>query len=349
MCVVAIASPVLAQLDAPSAPTTKNAAAEFGEWQGPLPVNNERPLQAIFLHLPAQNPDVLSRGETRLGVQLDIANDLLIPKAGLNGATVIEDFETQRLKVAWRKGFGRDMEYGVGANLTARNGGFLDGGIEAIHKIFDTEGDGFDHGGLKREDFPRDRSILSFQNAVGQGVTEGKAFGLGDTTLWVKKQLSRNEKFSSAVSVALKLPTGSENHITGSGGFDAGVAVDARYRVARRVALFGNLGVAKYGNSSIPGAAGNGFWGAMGYEWKAGRRDSLIGQINYEKRAVTTDNAFADKRPVVGSFGYKKQLNDKSAYWLAIGENGDIRNYNLPKLFNIGPDITLSFGYEFKR
>ena len=318
------------------------------EWQGPLPVENERPFQSIFLHLPAQNPDVLKRGQTRYGVQLDIANDLLIPLVGPNGATVVEDFETQRLKVSWSKGFGRGLEYGVGTNLTARNGGFLDSTIEAVHNVFDTEGDGFDHGGLKRENIPRNRSLLSFQNAAGQGVNQGNAFGLGDTTLWLKKQISQNRKFSSAASVALKLPTGSESKILGSGSFDGGVAVDARYAIARKFALFGNLGIAKYGNSSIPGAANNGAWGAVGYEWKIGRRDSIIGQINYQKRAVTTDNAFADRRPVIGSFGYKKQVSPNRAYWLAIGENGDLRNYKLPEIFNIGPDIALSFGYEFK-
>ena len=281
-------------------------------------------------------------------MQLDIANNLLIPVTGPNGASVTEDFETQRLKVSWSKGFGRDMEYGIGANLTARNGGFLDSTVEVVHKLFNTRGDGFSSP-VGRDNLPRGRSILAFQNAAGQGINEGSAFGLGDTKLWLKKQLSRNNKFSSAATIALKLPTGSEGHVTGSGGFDAGVSLDARYAIARKFALFGNLGAAKYGNSSIPGAEDNGFWGAVGYEWKVGRRDSVVGQINYAKSAVTTNNEFADRRPVIASIGYKKQLNQKSAYWLAIGENGDYRNYKTPWLFNIGPDVTLSFGYEFKR
>ena len=52
------------------------------DWQGPLPVENERPLQSLFLHFSAENPDVLPRGAKRLGLQLDIANNLLIPTPG---------------------------------------------------------------------------------------------------------------------------------------------------------------------------------------------------------------------------------------------------------------------------
>ena len=176
---VLLAFPAAAQTDAAQ-------PAVQSEWQGPLPVENERPFQAIFLHMPAQNPDVLARGATRLGIQLDIANDLLIPFNGPNGASVTEDFETQRLKVSWSKGFGRDMEYGIGANLTARNGGFLDSTVEVVHKLFNTRGDGFSSP-VGRNNLPRGRSILAFQNAAGQGINEGSAFGLGDTKLWLKE------------------------------------------------------------------------------------------------------------------------------------------------------------------
>lgn len=328
---------------------TPKATAPWGDnWQGPLSLENERPFQAIFLRLPAQNPDVLSRGRSRLGLQVDVANDLLIPKTGANGARVTEDFETQRLKVSWSKGFGRGLEGGIGSNLTARNGGFLDSTVELVHKLFNTEGIS-KSARIGRENIPQGRSILAFIDASGKGINEGNAFGLGDTTVWLKKQISRKRTLSTSASVALKLPTGKEGAILGSGSFDAGISFDARYRLARRFALFGNIGGAKYGNSDIPGAANNGFWGAVGYEWKVGHRDSVIGQINYQNRGVTTDNEFADRRPVIASLGYKKKLNDKHAYWLAIGENGDYRNYKWPALFNIGPDVTLSFGYEFRR
>lgn len=347
-----------AQNEATPAPTAAGNAVEasatalettkpLDEWRGPLPLENERPFQALFLHLPPQNPDALPRGTARLSLQLDIANHFLIPIPAPSGAGVTEDFETQRLKVTWRKGLGRDLELGVNTNLTARNGGFLDSTVDLVHDLFNTRGDGFSSP-VGRNNIPRGRSIFAYRNAAGQGFTRGSAFGLGDTTVWVKKQLSKG-KLSSAASVALKAPTGSESDILGSGGFDGGLTLDARYQFARKWAAFGSVGAAKYGNSFIPGAENSGLWGTIGYEWRVGRRESVIGQINYAKRSVTTGNAFADRTHTIASIGYKKQLSAKSAYWFAIGENGDYGNYKYPALFNIGPDVTLSFGYDFMR
>ncbi len=316
-------------------------------WQGPLPVENERPLQAMFLHFPQENPDVLPRGARRLGLQLDIANDLLLPAPGPNGEIVSEDFETQRLKVAWRRGLGRDLEWGLGTNITARNGGMLDAPIEIYHKLLGLAGTGPDNP-LGRDNVARGRSVFLFQNALGQGVNQGSAFGLGDTKIWLKKQLSRG-KFSSAARIAFKLPTGSEGKLIGSGGFDGGVALDARYQFARQWAVFGNVGAAKYGNTSIPGAQKSGLQGGMGFEWRLSQRASVIAQMDAAKRVVTTGNPFADGTPVIGSIGYKRQVGPRGAYWISISENGDYHNYNAPFFGNIAPDFTMSFGYEWRK
>ena len=203
---------------------------------------------------------------------------------------------------------GRDLEIGVGTNITARNGGILDGPIEFYHQLLGLEGKGPDNP-IGRDNVPRNRSIFAFQNALGQGVNEGSAFGIGDTKIWLKKQLSRGQ-FSSAARVALKVPTGSEGKLISSGGFDGGIALDARYQFARKWAVFGNVGAAKYGNTSIPGAQGSGLQGGMGFEWRVGKRESIIAQMDAAKRTVTTGNPFADRTPVIGSIGYKKQVGE---------------------------------------
>lgn len=327
--------------------TTKADTAVQNLWQGPLAVENERPFQALFLHFAQENPDVLPRGAKRFGMQLDIANNLLIPTPGSNGEIVTEDFETQRLKISWRRGLGHKIELGLGTNLTARNGGFLDAPIEWYHNLLGLAGTGVDNP-VGRDNIPRGRSSFMFQNALGQGVNEGSAFGLGDSRIWMKKQLSQG-RFSSAARVALKLPTGSESRLLGSGSFDSGVALDMRYQFAHRWALFGNVGAAKYGSSSIPGAAKSGVQGGLGFEWRIGRRESIVAQMDAARRAVTTGNPIADRTPIIGSIGFKKQISESRAYWVSISENGDFHNYNAPFFGNIAPDFTLSLGYEWCR
>lgn len=338
LAVVVCLSPVLAQ--------NEKAASAQSDWQGPLPVENERPLQVMFLHFSAENPDVLPRGAKRFGMQLDVANNLLLPVPGPGGEIVAEDFETQRLKVSWRHGLGGDWEWGIGTNLTARNGGVFDAPIELYHQLLGLAGTGPDNP-IGRDSVPRGRSVFLFQNALGQGVNQGSAFGIGDSRIWLKKQLSRGP-FASAARVALKVPTGSESKLIGSGGFDGGVALDARYQFAPKWAVFGTVGAAKYGNTSIPGAQNSGLQGGLGFEWRIRKNESIIAQMDAAERVVTTGNPFADGTPIIGSIGYKRKVGERGAYWISLSENGDYHNYNAPFFGNIAPDFAFSFGYEWR-
>ena len=321
------------------------AARAQSQWNGPLPAENARPLNQIFLHLPPTNPDVLAKNQSALGVQLDIANNLLIP-AATAGASVEEDFGTQRLMLNYRRGLGRDLETRLDAQLVARNGGVLDGFIQNYHDLFGLEGNGEDVP-FGRGNIAKGRSVFAFSDASGRGVNEGDAFGLGDTTLSLQRQLSRG-KFASAARLGIKLPTGSGSKILGSGGFDGGLGLDARYQFARNWSLFGSAGVYVYGGADVPGAKNSGLSGGLGLERRVGKGQSIVAQIDAQSRVVTTGNAFADRTPVIASVGYKRQWKS-GALWAFFSENGDYTNYNAPFFGNIAPDLTFRFGYEFRR
>ena len=321
------------------------AARAQSAWNGPLPAENSRPLNQIFLHLPPQNPDVLNRNQSALGVQLDIANDLLIP-AATAGGSVEEDFETQRLMLNYRRGLGREFEARLDTQLIARNGGILDGGIQGYHDLFGILGNGDDNP-VGRGGRSQGRSVFAFSDANGRGIDQGNAFGLGDTTLSLSRQISRG-KLASAARLGVKLPTGNGNKILGSGGFDGGLGLDARYAFARNWALFGSAGAYTYGGADIPDAKNDGLSGGLGFERRVGKGQSIIAQIDAQSRVVTTGNAFADRTPVIASVGYKRQWNS-GALWAFFSENGDYTNYHAPFFGNVAPDLTLRFGYEFRR
>ena len=323
------------------------AAHAQSDWRGPLPLENERPLQSAFLHFPARNPDILERNHTQWNAQLDIANDLLLPDNGPQGQSVREDFETQRLKLSYTRGLGHKLEFGAQTNLTARNGGFLDAPIEAYHRLLGIAGNGRDNP-VGRDNIPNNRAIFSFNDANGNMIDKGSAFGIGDTDLWLQRQLS-DAKFASSVRVGFKLPTGSGSKIIGSGGFDGGVIFDARYQFAPKVALFASAGGAIFGASDIPNARGSGVQGGLGFEWKRSSRASIVAQIDAATRNVTTGNPFADRTPVIGSIGYKHDVGRNSSYWFSLSENGDYHNYHAPFFGNIAPDANFAFGYQWRR
>ena len=315
------------------------------QWNGPLPAENARPLQSVFLHLRPDNPDVLAPKQSALGIQLDIANDLLIPKPDAGGV-VEEDFETQRLLVFYRRGLGRRLEARLDTQIIARNGGILDGFIQGYHDILGINGNGQDNP-VGRGNRAKGRAVLAFQNANGTGISGGRAFGLGDTTLSLSRQLAAG-RFAAAARGAVKLPTGSGGKVLGSGGFDGGLGVDARFQFARNWALFGNAGAYLYGGADVPDAKKHGLSGGLGLERRVGKGQSVVAQINADSRVVSTGNSFADRAPVVASVGYKRQWQS-GALWAFFSENGDYTNYNAPFFGNIAPDLTFRVGYEFRR
>ncbi|WP_157947653.1 DUF3187 family protein [Abditibacterium utsteinense] len=314
-------------------------------WRGPLPVENQRPYQAVFLHLPAQNPDVLTKNEAKIGVQFDVANNLLIPNIS-GGASVREDFETGRGKIEFQRGIGKGLEIGASTQYFVRDGGSLDNAISFYHHLLGISGDGPDNP-EGRDNIARNQDRLFFQDAQGNGIDVGGANGLGDTTLNLKRQLRAGD-FASALRVALKVPTGSERKVFGSGGFDAGIGLDARRTLAPNLALFGNVAALAFGNSDLPNTKSSGAQGGLGLEYK-GKRASVVAQIDAQSRTLTTGNSFADRTPVLASVGYKRDVGQNKRLWASFSENGDYHNFKAPFFGNIGPDFTLSLGFEVRR
>lgn len=309
-------------------------------------MENGRPYQATFLHLPAQNPDVLLRNKSQFGLQFDIANNLLIPSVS-NGSVVHEDFETGRAKVEFRRGLGRGLELGVATQYFVRDGGSLDNLISFYHRLLGIKGDGEDNP-QGRDNVARNQDLLFFKDANGNVIKVGGGSGFGDTTLSVKRQLSQG-KFASAARLGFKLPTGSSGRVFGSGGFDFGMGLDARYAFTNNLALFGNVAAHKYGGSDLPNTKASGAQGGLGLEWKAGKNSSIVAQIDAQTRTITTGNRFADGTPVLASLGYKRRVSENKTLWASFSENGDYHNFKAPFFGNIGPDFTLSAGLELRR
>lgn len=359
-CALAVFCPaVLAQQEpvaGPADPSPEPAAqvAEPGSARqpfaarGPLPIRNSRPFNLLFLQFAPQDAGVLSPGEKALGLQLDIINNLLAPAVGGNGATVIEDNEMQRLQFSWRQGIGKRTEAQFVLPVLARNGGILDGPISAYHKLLGLDGNGEDNP-IGRDSLPRGRSVLFYQNATGQTVSAGNAFGLGDASFFLKHQLSSGKRSALALRAGLKVPTGSEKKYLGSGGFDAGFSLDGQYALGRHFNLYGSLGAAALGSADLlPGAGKSTVQGSLALEWTR-KRSSIIAQVDANSRVLTTGNSFADGTQSTVTVGYKRQLSRDRTFYASFSENGDYHNYNVPALGNVGPDFTLTFGMEWRR
>lgn len=316
---------------------------------GPIPVRNRRPYNLLFLQFTPESGDILRRHSERFDLQLDVANNLLIPSLS-NGARVIEDNEVQRLGFTWRRGIGHGVEIGVDTALLWRNGGFMDPLLSGYHSLFGLEGNGPDNP-AGQDAYPQNRSILLIQDAQGHTlVDQGNAFGLGETTLTVKTRLIPAQRRSAlALRFALKLPTGNPNLLLGSGSVDAGLSLDGRYSLGRDIVLYANAGGTLMGSAvRVPGAQPSMFQAFAGIEYHPNHRDSFLLQIDGNSLAVRTGNSFADRVGTTATFGYKRLLDRSHLLTLAFSENGDIHNYTLPYFSNIGPDFTVTANLQWR-
>jgi len=317
---------------------------------GPVPVRNRRPYNLLFLQFTPETGDILLRRAERFDLQLDVANNLLIPSPS-SGATVVEDNEVQRLGVTWRRGIGHGTEVGVESALLWRNGGFIDPLLSGYHSLFGFQGDGPDNP-AGRDAYSQYRSLLLLQDAQGNTlVHQGNAFGLGETTMTVKHRLiPANRRSALALRFGLKLPTGNTTQLLGSGSVDAGLSFDLRYSLRREIVLYANAGGILMGKAvRVPGAQSSMAQGFLGIEYHPNSRDSYLLQLDANSLAVRTGNSFADKVGSTATFGYKRLLDRSRILSLSFSENGDIHNYALPYFSNIAPDFTVTANLEWRR
>jgi len=316
--------------------------------RGPIPLRDMRPYSLLFLQFLPEAPDVLPRRSSRYGLQIDVANNLLIPSPA-GGATVVEDNEYQRLSFSWRRGLGGQTEFGLFVPILWRDGGFLDSIISAYHRLVGIPANA-DDDPAGRDHWPQFRSILEIVDTHGNVlVDKGNGFGFGDTSLTLKRSLMPATRRSAvAARFGLKLPTGNPTLLLGSGNVDAGLSLDGRYSVGRDLTVYAQFAGVLMGHAGrVPGAQPSMWQAFYGFEYHPNRRDSFVIQVDGNSLAVRTGNHFADSGDVTATFAYRRLLDARHTLFLSYSENGDIHNYTLPGFSNIGPDITFSAGIEW--
>jgi hypothetical protein len=317
------------------------------QFQGPADLRNQRPYQLLFFAFSPESAVSLPKDDTHLSAQLDIGNDLLIPFPS-KGATVVEDTETQRLAVKERRGLANGWEYSISVPVIARNGGFLDKIVETYHQLI-----GLTHPTQDvitgRHDIPLYQSKLLVVNNDGRTLVDaGSAFGIGDLSGTVKRTLYKSRWDSYALRGGVKLPTGNAGSLIGSGGADIGIDLDADVALTHRICLFTNLSHVwlqkdtQLGNLTAPDI----YRYVFSVEYYANSRSSWLIQDDIGQAAIRTGNTFADNLQTTLSFVYKRKIGKHSAWTYAFTENGDIFQYRAAQLANIGPDVTVSAGWE---
>jgi len=200
---------------------------------------NQNPLIQIY-GLPAIGESrVLGPDISTLTVHLQIANHF----TGANTSSEILslDGETRRLTLLWRQGLAGNREWGFELPFVSHNGGFLDTFIEEFHDIFGMQQYG-------RTDLPRNRTDYRYTRHGVNLVNLNRAVsGPGDVRLFAGERVTPKTRLSGYTAVwrvSLKLPTGDDAKLLGSGSTDlAGWLSAATTRPSNKWNLYGGGGL----------------------------------------------------------------------------------------------------------
>jgi Protein of unknown function (DUF3187) len=184
------------------------AGAQLAE---PLHVRNLNPLVSIF-GLPAW--DTVPIG-TRFGVTAEVANHYRFSLQ--NNERLMLDGETVRTNFSFTHGFASGWSLGVELPYYRVSGGVLDDAIDGWHSAF-----GLPDGG--RNARPEGELLYMFGDPQAPlfDLTEPQS-GIGDTQVKFARLIGRDQGF--VVEASVKLPTGDEDMLAGSGSGDWSLTV----------------------------------------------------------------------------------------------------------------------------
>jgi len=296
----------------------------------PIAVRSQNPFLQVFGLPPFQSTALAVEGAPEYKVRFDLANNA--DARDDERETVVIDGETYSLTLTLRRRVSSKLELGVDLPLIRHSAGFLDNAIEGWHDIF----------GMSNTKRQGPSNQLSFFYAsAGNTLYEidSPTFGIGDMQLTAAMPLrlaDESDGLAVVVRSAVKLPTGADEDLHGSGAadFSLGLYVSDLYALFERdLGLSGFAGALLLGDgnvladiqrSAVPYAGAAAIWQAT------------------ENLAITTQlyaqGAYFDSE--------LKELGGDSIQ-LAVGGNYRLRRQGLVLSFAIVEDVVANATTDF--
>ena len=245
--------------------------------------------------------------------------------AGSSAETVLIDGETWRQGLALRYGLGEGWELLVDVPVVSHAGGVFDGFIEDWHDAFGLpQGD--------RDRVPRDRFALFYAGAGGTGFDiDSDVHSLGDVSLGVGCALPfppfPND--GMAVRAMVKLPSGDEDALAGSGGYSGSAWAETSGAfpgsgVSRNWLYAATLGVLAGEAPESLSAIGGSFiaFGRFGVSWRALEDFHLTVQVDVQSSpyGASALSPLSDPAVMLG-LGGTLRMTERMALEVAVTED----------------------------
>jgi hypothetical protein len=272
------------------------------------------------------NPEgatVLTKRDVRLVFNFDYSNTIIDRSNDLE--SLFLDMEHLSTQIRFHAGLGKGIELGVALPFHIMYGGFLDSFISSYHDAF----------GFPNEVRGRTTNNLYelLYEVDGFALLERneKSAGIGDVTISAKKALLEKGDNLLAIRAALKLPTGNQERLTGSGKTDFGIGLAAS-RIGERFGGYFNINYQFIGKPESLDTKD--YLSVMAaFDWRF--RNTVVAVFQYEVQ----QSYLKSQLPILANpahqlvLGLRWKRSDRFQFEWRIAED----------ISEAGPDITVAF------
>lgn len=228
------------------------------------------------------------------------------------------DGELYRSSVSIRRGLGKGLQLSVMIPVLNFQGGFADSLIEGFHD--DT---GFEQAG--RTGMPRDSYTVYVRDPEGNEVFRNAdpGPGLGDLALSLKGRIPvEDPSWRMSVEGTVKLPTGDEEDLYGTGSADVGAAFHVTKYFARSC-LHGSIGGIRLGEAEVYHLdSQTQLFAMLGYEHAIGHTASWLIEVTASQSPFEDLNvAGLNDVQFLTDLGVKKGFGENTVLFFALSEN----------------------------
>lgn len=299
----------------------------------PLRTRNLSPMVNLF-GLPTWETG-LQPGDSELALVGEVASHFRLAARGEE--ELILDGESWHASLFYKRSLAERWTLGLEVPLIRLTGGELDDIVDGWHSFLDLP-DG------NRNLLPEDRLDFRYTDRGSQqfGINQSSGY-LGDVQLSAARTLGEDSRF--LVRAILKLPTGDEKNLAGSGATDLTVTL-LRRRAAtfrsRTAGYYWGLGVMRLGDPEyLTNRARD--WvalGVLGGSWRPFPTIGIKAQLDFHSSFYDSDLDELGKDSVQASIGGWWEIDDRRTLSLAINEDLVVRT---------APDVTfhLDFSWGF--
>ena len=297
-------------------------------------VENQNPFVNVFGLAKNHGARLTKPNQVVMGLTYSVASNFEIGDNA--GEQIVIDGEQEKTTLGVKWGVNERWELGIEVPLVRHSGGYLDNLIIDWHDWFDLPQNG-------RDLASNDQLLFAYQGGAPSYRLESDATELGNVVILASRAVGSADTLAQALRLHVKLPTGDDETLAGSGGFDAGVAYYVTKPLTSGFEAGGWLGATYLSDSDVLNGLSRSFvaQGGVHVGYQVSDAVSLVVQWDihsqvYERTRLRQLNEIA----YLLSFGATVDLSEGHSLDLVV-----VENFPHPE---ISPDVAFQLAWRWQ-